>query len=275
MRSASAIAPLPRTGARPPPPIEVRSLDSVVIATRQPSPTSPMRSASGTRTPVRYTSLNSACPVICRSGRTSTPGEWRSSPKYVIPRCLGWSGSVRAISIARLHRWALVVHTFWPSTTHSSPSRTARQPSPAMSEPAPGSLNSWHHESSPVNARRSKRAHSSSEPCTAIVGPARATPPPAASVPTAMPWSWTLRTTSSWRPGAAPSPPRPTRVVHPGEPEVVQPAALLDRIVGRRGQHLGDRRVDRVGGITHRRPRATTSGRRSSPRRSTRGRWRP
>ena len=53
MRSASAIAPLPRAGARPPPPIEVRSLDSVVIATRQPSPTSPMRSASGTRTSVR------------------------------------------------------------------------------------------------------------------------------------------------------------------------------------------------------------------------------
>ena len=61
--------------------IEVRSFDNVVIATRQPSPTSPMRSASGTRTSVRYTSLNSACPVICRSGRTSTPGAVRSSAK--------------------------------------------------------------------------------------------------------------------------------------------------------------------------------------------------
>jgi len=45
---------------------------------------------------------------------------------------------------------------------------------------------------------------------TAMVGPARVTPPPAASVPTAMPWSCTRRTTSSWRPGGAPSPPRPT-----------------------------------------------------------------
>ena len=39
------------------------------------------RSASGTRTPVRNTSLNSAWPVIWRSGRTSTPGEVRSSAK--------------------------------------------------------------------------------------------------------------------------------------------------------------------------------------------------
>ena len=36
-------------------------------------------------------------------------------------------------------------HTFWPLTTHSSPSRTARVARPARSEPAPGSENSWHH----------------------------------------------------------------------------------------------------------------------------------
>ena len=35
-------------------------------------------------------------------------------------------------------------HTFWPLTTHSSPSRTALVPRPAKSLPAPGSLNSWH-----------------------------------------------------------------------------------------------------------------------------------
>ena len=56
------------------PPIETRSFISVVIDTRQPSPTSPSRSASGIRTSVKYTSLNSASPVIWRSGRTSTPG---------------------------------------------------------------------------------------------------------------------------------------------------------------------------------------------------------
>ena len=59
----------------------VRSFMSVVMAMRQPSPTSPMRSASGTRTSVRYTSLNSASPVIWRSGRTSTPSACMSSAK--------------------------------------------------------------------------------------------------------------------------------------------------------------------------------------------------
>ena len=47
-----------------------------------------------------------------------------------------------------------VFHTFWPLTTHSSPSRTAVAWRPARSEPAPGSLNSWHHVSSPVSVRR-------------------------------------------------------------------------------------------------------------------------
>ena len=50
---------------------------------------------SGTRTSVMYTSLNSASPVIWRSGRTSTPAACMSSAKYVMPLCLGASGSVR------------------------------------------------------------------------------------------------------------------------------------------------------------------------------------
>jgi hypothetical protein len=53
MRTASAMAPVPRPGRPPPPPMVVRSFIRVVMATRQPSPTSPMRSASGTRTSVR------------------------------------------------------------------------------------------------------------------------------------------------------------------------------------------------------------------------------
>ena len=73
----------------------VRSFISVVIETRQPSPMSPMRSASAMRTSVRYTSLNSASPVIWRSGRTSTPGACMSTMKYVRPLCFGRSGSVR------------------------------------------------------------------------------------------------------------------------------------------------------------------------------------
>ncbi len=58
-----------------------RSLISVAVATFQPSPTGPIRSVSGIRTSVRNTSLNSASPVSCRSGRTSTPGAVMSQEK--------------------------------------------------------------------------------------------------------------------------------------------------------------------------------------------------
>jgi hypothetical protein len=58
--------------------METRSFMSVALATFHPSPAAPIRSASGTRASVRKTSLNSASPVIWRSGRTSTPG-WRMS----------------------------------------------------------------------------------------------------------------------------------------------------------------------------------------------------
>ena len=50
-----------------------RSLASVVLATRQPACSGPMRFSTGTATSSRNTSLNSRSPVIWRSGRTSTP----------------------------------------------------------------------------------------------------------------------------------------------------------------------------------------------------------
>ena len=64
------------------------------------------------------------------------------------PWCLGASGSVRATSMHHLAWWASVVHTFWPVTTHSSPSRTARVFSEARSEPDSGSEKPWHQISS-------------------------------------------------------------------------------------------------------------------------------
>ena len=64
-------------------------------------------------------------------------------------------------------------HTFWPVTTHSSPSRTALVCSDAMSEPAPGSENSWHHTSLPVAMPGRNRSFCSSVPCARIVGAAR------------------------------------------------------------------------------------------------------
>ena len=54
--------------------IATRSLASVVRASFQPSSSSPTRQSSGTNTSSRNTSLNSASPVISRSGRTSMPG---------------------------------------------------------------------------------------------------------------------------------------------------------------------------------------------------------
>ena len=45
--------------------------------------------------------------------------------------------------------WAIVVQTFWPETTHSSPSRTAFVFSDARSDPDSGSEKPWHQISSP------------------------------------------------------------------------------------------------------------------------------
>ena len=146
------MTPEPRCGIEPP--IETRSFISVVSDTRQPSPTSPRRSLSGTRVSVKYTSLNSASPVIWRSGRVSTVESCMSTTNAVRPACLTASGSVRTTSRPQRARWASVVQTFWPLTIHSSPSRTPRDDRPAKSEPEPGSENSWHQISSPVNSGR-------------------------------------------------------------------------------------------------------------------------
>ncbi len=60
--------------------------------------------------------------------------------------------------------WAPELQTFWPLTTHSSPSRTARHDSPARSEPAPGSLNNWQERISAASSGFTNRAFSSSLP---------------------------------------------------------------------------------------------------------------
>lgn len=75
--------------------------------------------------------------------------------KYEIPSLFGTSGSVRASRIPNFATCARDVHTFLPVTTYSSPSRRARVARFARSEPASGSLNSWHQISSP--ASRGKR----------------------------------------------------------------------------------------------------------------------
>ena len=88
-------------------------------------------------TSVKNTSLNDAPPVIWRSGRTSTPGACMSTTKPVRPLCLGTFGSVRQMISPMSLNWAPEVHTFWPLTTHSSPSRSALVWRLARSLPAP------------------------------------------------------------------------------------------------------------------------------------------
>ena len=160
----SPIGPAPRRAT--PPPMETRSFIRVVMAMRHPSPSPPRRSTSGMRASVKNTSLNSASPVIWCSGRTSTPGRVHVDQEAGDALVLGDLGVGAGEEQARSRQWATVVQTFWPLTTHSSPSRTARVARLATSEPAPGSLNSWHQISSPVNRGRRYRFFCSSVPWT-------------------------------------------------------------------------------------------------------------
>ena len=100
------------------------------------------------------------------------------STNAVIPRCLGTSQFVRASSSPKSAVAAPVDQTFCPVTSQSSPSRSALVVSPARSEPAPGSLNSWHQVISPVTVGRMNRRLRSSLPCSTSTGAASIMPRP-------------------------------------------------------------------------------------------------
>ena len=93
-----------------------------------------------------------------------------------MPLRFGTSGSVRARHTPKSDTCAQVVHTFCPVSTHSSPSRSARMASDARSEPAPGSLKSWHHRSSLRTIGGRKRNRCSSVPWANSAGAARLRP---------------------------------------------------------------------------------------------------
>ena len=78
---------------------------------------------------------------------------------------MGTSQLVRASSRPQCALCAVVVQTFWPLITHLLPCRSARVTAPAMSEPLPGSLKSWHQVSSPVRMRRRNFSLCRSVPC--------------------------------------------------------------------------------------------------------------
>ena len=98
-------------------------------------------------------------PVISRSGRMVTPGWSSGNANHEMPRVLrhvevGAGEQHAVVGLA----CAMLLHTFWPVMTQWSPSRTARVVSPARSEPAPGSLNSWHHATAPSRIGGTSRA---------------------------------------------------------------------------------------------------------------------
>ena len=81
------------------------------------------------------------------------PGWCMSRANHEMPLCFGTSTSVRAINMPRSAKCPPDVHTFWPFTMNTSPSRTAEVRMPARSDPASGSLNSWHQDSWPGHDR--------------------------------------------------------------------------------------------------------------------------
>ena len=72
---------------------------------------------AGTRASVKKTSPNSLAPLICLSGRASTPG-WSMSMSIIDrPLCRSEPGSVRTIVKILSPCMAFVVQIFWPLTT--------------------------------------------------------------------------------------------------------------------------------------------------------------
>ena len=81
-----------------------------------------------------------------------------------MPACRRLDGSVRATQMAQSASLARDVQIFWPVSRQPAPSwpspsaRSARVVRPARSEPAPGSLNSWHQVISPRSVAGRKRS---------------------------------------------------------------------------------------------------------------------
>ena len=120
----------------------------------------------GTRASSMNTSLNIARPVISRSGRTSTPG-WRISKREVgdarVLRQIGVGARDQHAEVAQLRgRRPHLLPVDRPTRRRRARPWHCR---PARSEPAPGSLNSWHHASCPLRMRSSHVSFCSRLPC--------------------------------------------------------------------------------------------------------------
>ncbi len=94
-----------------------------------------------------------------------------------MPLCFGASASVRARHTPQAALCAADVHTFCPVSFQpgfptAESARTAFVRSDAKSEPAPGSLNSWHQMNSPRSVAGTNFSICSWLPCSRIVGAA-------------------------------------------------------------------------------------------------------
>ena len=171
---------------------EPRSNDSSSMATCQPLPSPPRTSSTGQSASVKNTSPNSLAPVICLSGRASTPSWCMSTSSIEMPACrLPSDGPVRAIVKILSPCMALVVQIFWPLTTYVSPWRSAFICSAARSEPAPGSEKPWHQMTSLCSSGLMIDRFCSSVPSAMTVG-ARKVRPSGLTVVGAFAWaiSW-------------------------------------------------------------------------------------
>ena len=76
----------------------------------------------------------------------------------VMPSCFGTSGFVRTVAKPMPATCAPLVHTFWPLTSQPPSTRVAFVLMPAASDPASGSLKSWHQVTSWSRAGCTQRA---------------------------------------------------------------------------------------------------------------------
>ena len=146
----------------------------------------------------------------------STPGWSAGTISSDSPLCRCASGSVRHSTYSQSAYMPNDIQVFWPSSTHSSPSRRARVRSDARSDPASGSLKPWPQNSRPAVIRgRNRRFCSSCRTSAgwARTGPTRDTPARYGACARA---SSSFRTTS-WYVGA-PRPPYSAGQVRPSQP---------------------------------------------------------
>ncbi len=115
-----------------------------------------------------------------------------------------------------------VIQVFWPSSTHSSPSRRARVRSDARSDPASGSLKPCPQNSRPAVIRGRNRRFCSSVPNISRVGPNSSNPCTPARYGACARASSSFRTTS-WYVGA----PAPAVLAGPGQAEPAGRRELL------------------------------------------------